>query len=124
MIYVAPVDLHKYWNQVRQGLEQVRRKSQADWIPEDVYSAIQSGTSTLHVADEGFFVLTPRNDFNGVTLFVWIAYGEGNVFEKYEPQLEQMARQIKARRIRFESSRRGWSKRYKYVTSIYEKELP
>ena len=124
MIYVSPVDLHKYWPEVKHGLENVLKKSNGDWIPEDVYTAIKNNTSTLHLVDEGFVVLTPKNDYDGVTLFVWVAYGHGVVWEKYRPEIELMARQIKAKRIRFESSRKGWGKRYKYVTSIYEKELP
>jgi hypothetical protein len=124
MKYIAPVDLHEYWTHVKEGLEEVKKRSHADWIPEDIYAALQAGHSTLHVNGEGFVVLTPRKDFDGMTLFVWVAYGEGDVFEKYLPELEMMARQINAKRIRFESSRKGWGKRYKYVTSIYEKELP
>lgn len=122
MIYVPSGDIHKHWRSIKTGLQKVLKKSPSNWIPEDVYSALRAGTSTLHLVDEGFLVLTPKQDYDGMTLFVWIAYGEGDVFEKYMPELEVMARQINARRIRFESTR-DWSKRFRYVTTVYEKEL-
>jgi hypothetical protein len=125
LISIHPAELHDVWPWVQEGLLKVKKKTQADWIPEDVYSAIRNGTSTLHLGnqDEGFLVLTPRNDWDCKTLFIWIAYGEGNVYEKYLPEIEQIAKSINARRIRFESSRKGWGKRFDYVTSIFEKEL-
>ena len=124
MRYVDPINLHDLWPEVREGLSKVRIKSHGDWIPEDIYAAIRAGHSNLYLVDEGFVVITPRKDFDGITLFVWIAYGLGEVFDKYLPHMEEMGRAIGAKRIRFESSRNGWSKRFKYVTSIYEKEIP
>ena len=124
MIHVPPSDLHRHWQYVKEGLKKVKQKSYSNWIPEDVYSALRNGTSTLHLFNGGFLVLTPQNDFDGVTLFVWIAYGEGDVWKKHAPEVEQMAKNMNAKRIRFHSSRDGWGRRYKKVASIYEKELP
>ena len=122
MKYVDPVNLHEHWPDVRKGLESILQRHPQDWIPEDVYSAVQAGTSTLHLFDEGFVVLTPLKDYGGMTLFIWIAYGQGDVYESWMPQIEDMARKINAKRIRFKSSRK-WGKRFDYVTSIYERKL-
>jgi len=123
MIYVPPAELHRCWGFVKKGLNRVLSKSQGNWIPEDVYTALRNGTSTLHLFEGGFVVLTPKNDFDGVTLFVWIAYGKGNVYEEQMPKLREIAKHMKARRIRFESSRPGWERRFKYVTTVYEEEI-
>jgi hypothetical protein len=130
MIYVAPQELHETWSLVKAGLEEVARKIDADWMPEDVYSALKAGVSTLHLGYnneeyEGFLVLTPTPDYDGMTLFIWCAYSatDNNVLERYWEELEQMGRNIKAKRIRFHSPRKGWAKRFKPVATIYEKEL-
>lgn len=112
--------MHEHWPEVREGLEKVLEKCPQDWIPEDVYFALQTGSSTLHLFDEGFVVLTPLKDYGGMTLFVWIAYGE--IYEKHMPELEDMARQVNAKRIQFKSTRK-WDKRFDYVTTIYERKL-
>ena len=124
MRYVPPSELHRYWESIKKGLVKVLHKSQADWIPEDVFCSLRNGTSTLHVFNTGFVVLTPKNDFGGVTLFVWVAFGKGDVFEEQMPEIRKIAANMGARRIRFESSRPGWAKRFKYVTTVYEEELP
>lgn len=130
MIYVSPQELHDTWPLIKPGLEEVIKKIDAEWIAEDVYSALQSGTSTLHLGYnsdeyEGFIVLTPTPDYEGTTLFIWCVYSptNTNVLERYWPDIEQMARKISARKVRFSSPRKGWAKMFKCVTMIYEKEI-
>ena len=130
MIYIPPTELHAHWDLIKPGLETIRQKIDGDWIPEDVYSALRAGTSTLHLGYnddeyEGFIVLTPTPDYDGMTLFVWCVYSptDSNVLERYWHELEQMGRNINAKKIRFYSPRKGWSKMFKPVTTIYEKEI-
>ena len=129
MIYVPPQDLHSTWNVIKPGLEQILKKMPSEWIPEDVYSALQAGTSTLHLcydsdSYEGFVVLTPMSDYDGMTLFIWCGYSHcGNAIEKYFPEIEDLARTMNAKRIRFASPRKGWAKTFSPKTVIYEKEV-
>ena len=130
MIYVSPIELHEIWPTIRPGLEIVIKKSKADWIPEDVYSALQNGTSTLHLAYgedeyEGFVVLTPTKDYTGPTLYIWCAYSptNTNVVGRHYPDIEKMAQDMFAKKVRFASTRKGWSKMFKPVTTIYERKV-
>lgn len=130
MIYVSPLELHETWPLIKPGLEIVIKKSKADWIPEDVYSALQTGNSTLHLLYnvdeyEGFVVLTPTKGYAGMTLFVWCAYSPTNtdVVSRYYPDIEKIARNIFAKKVRFASTRKGWSKMFTPVTTIYERKV-
>lgn len=96
-----------------------------DWIAEDVYHAIKSGESALYVARGGVgFVVLRRlvAEFSGtISCHVWLAYNAGSVAE-YDAALrlyQQVARQMGASRITFESPRPGWAKRFPVVTTTY-----
>jgi hypothetical protein len=115
--YVHPGDVQAYWPYVAPRLVKLRAKTKARWIPEDVYAEIKTGSATLHIAGEGsdylgFVVLQARPDYDGKTLWVWIACSDGkvDVVEKYEPELVAMARKIGAKRLEF-SSPRKWERR-------------
>ena len=134
LIYVQPSELHGYWGYVQPRLEIVARKSKARWIPEDIYHAVRSGASTLHIGEVGdiyvgFVVLTPSVDFDAQTLTVWALYSEKNhdVIELYDAEIVRFARKIKAKRLRFTSPRK-WEKRlrpygYHPVAQCYEREM-
>jgi hypothetical protein len=129
LIYINPTDLHDHWPLIKTGLEEVKKRSKDVWIPEDVYSALRSGASTLHIGYDGedydgFVVLNQIQEYDGARLFIWIAYGAGqNVVAKYMGEIEQMARRINAKGIRLASSRKGWCKYFTPITTIYEKEI-
>lgn len=129
MIYVNPSELHDIWPLIRRGLEIVAKKSEADWIPEDIYMALRQGKSTLHIdynGDEydGFVVITETPDYHGLTLYIWAAYCvTHNAIDRYLPTIKEMARSVGAKKIRFGSPRKGWAKRFKAITTIYEEEV-
>ena len=135
LLFVHPAEIHAYWPYVRPRLETVAKRSEARWIPEDVYAALKAGTATLHigeVGDEyvGFVVLSPSVDFDGPTLTVWAVYSEEScdVIELYDAELVGYARRINARRLTFTSPRNGWGKRlepygYRPVSQVFEKEV-
>ena len=130
---IAVQDLHQYWPFIKDGLEQVRKHSAEDWIAEDVYTAIRTGGSTLHVAFvggayAGFCVLTALQGYSSKSLHIWCAYGVPgmSVVERFEKELVAIALRAGARRITFFSPRTGWEKRLKdYVPKqmMFEKEL-
>ena len=127
---VLPQDLHAYWNLIKPGLESVREHSVDGWIAEDVYSAVRTGSSTLHVAFveshyAGFCVLTVLQGYSSKALHIWCAYGVPgmNVVKRFENELVKIALNAGARKLTFLSPRKGWGKYYTAVQTVYEKEL-
>lgn len=126
LVLIPPTALRSVWDFVRAGLESMPRE---DWIAEDVYHAIRSGESALHLAFDasapvGFLVL--RRHLTEFTqqpeLHVWLAYntGDADVMTAGESLLRDTAARMGATRITFGSPRKGWAKRYRPVTTTYE----
>jgi hypothetical protein len=134
LLYAPANELHAYWGYVAPRLAIVAKRSQGRWLPEDVYHALKAGTATLHIGEDGdeyagFIVLCPTVDFDGIALTVWAVFSEEkyDVIERFECELVNFARQMKAKRITF-TSPRGWGrrlKRYGYVqkTVVFEKDV-
>lgn len=107
------VDIRQCWDDIRPGLEYIKERTAAPWRPEDVYHACLAGDATLYTGPEGFMVL-----YEAVckftldkSLHVWIAYGEnGNLYDKYMPWLEDLAKAVGAKSITCDSPRRGMGK--------------
>lgn len=116
--YIHPDSLHTHWEQVRPGLVKVKEHSGDTWLPEDVYMAIKSGKSTLHIGSlnekyAGFIVLTPSSSYDGAVLHIWATYSEAKdfcVFTHGIEQLKQFATNLNAKRITFLSPRKGWER--------------
>jgi hypothetical protein len=124
MICIPPENLHEHWSYVRAGLEIVRRRAGGDWLPEDVYTALKNGNSLLYKRDTGFVVVTPIRDFDGTTAFIWAAYEQDRNFQfEVVPEVIEICRELGARRIRWDSTRKGWARHYRAVSTTYELEL-
>ena len=124
LIYVSPVDLRQHWDCVKSGLMEVRKHTDEPWIPEDIYTELKNGTATLHVEKDGggFVVLQKQAQYDGIALHIWAAYSKSlKPLENYIKEIEQMARNIGAKRLTL-SSKRNWQKYFEPV--IYRKELP
>lgn len=115
-----PDMLHGDWEKVKQGLLHVLDKTHDLWLPEDIYAYLKLNRMTLHVAYEdaeykGFLILQPLQGWDGPELFVVVAYhSSGGAFMEqgwYMDQLRVMAKRINARRIKFQSKRRGYQRR-------------
>ncbi len=126
-----PEELHGIWPLILEGLYKVERHSESHWIPEDVYTAIRTGNSTLHVAYidcvyVGFFVLTPSVMWDGKVLHIWCGYtNHPEGMEVFMPMIDKLARGY--RRITFWSPRK-WDRRIKKFGFVpkqveYVKEL-
>jgi hypothetical protein len=134
LVFVHPDDIHAYWPYVAPRLIKLKHKIKARWIPEDVYRELKNATASLHIAEDGdqylgFVILQPGKDFDGKSLWVWIAYSDGivDVVEKYEPQFTGYARNIGAKRLMASSPRKlerrlksfGWVEAH----AVFEKEV-
>jgi hypothetical protein len=125
---IAAEQIREFWPWVRDGLEQLRARFHEHWIPEDVYASLRGGHSFLFIiGDElGFIIFQRHMDADGPVLFVWIIHGDlVAVHLKVCDEIEAMAREMKARRIRMQSPRKGWAKIdfFTAVQTVYEHEL-
>ena len=132
MNYIHPDNLHSVWDFVLEGLKRIHSRSQDRWKPEDIYWQIKTGNYSLHLVDDnkGFVILQIINGWDGKECFVFCAYivpGEAAIEDAFE-EVKQMARSVNAKRVKFQSMRKGWSKRaeqlgYKPAYLEYEMEL-
>lgn len=128
---VRPDELHSVWPMILEGLYKVERRSESHWIPEDIYTAVRMGHSTLHLAYidgayVGFFVLTVSTVWDGKVLHIWCGYtNHPDGMELFMPKIDKLARGC--RRITFWSPRK-WERRIKNFGFVpkqveYVKEL-
>lgn len=121
-------DVIAEWDWLRAGLLRMIEKTGAKYRPEDVYSRLVTGTAWAYAIDEdGALVLTQEYDHDGLVLFVWAMFGQ-NVAERKDEvyaELEQLARAVKAKRIRMQSPREGWERErfFTRVAVVYEHEV-
>jgi hypothetical protein len=116
---VHPDELQDVWDLIWPGLKKVERHSASHWIPEDVYHAIKSGASVLHLCYVdgdycGFTVSNLVQNFDGKVLHFWIVYNDSKVdiIKTFMPDVESMAHRAGAKRITFWSPRK-WERRIK-----------
>lgn len=119
---LQPVDARVYWDAVKDGLAAVKKKIGAEWIPEDIYARCIAGLSHLYYSPQLFVVLEERVDpvTGDKALFIWAAYGQqgADLHPEYLPELKEIAKNIGATGIEFETTRRGFEKKGWNVDSI------
>ena len=130
---LAPDEVYASWGWIRNGLLAVLAKNdKAGFIPEDVYLRLRSGTAWAYTVGEdeiGFVILTQEHDPDGLVLFIWSLWLEPGSGAPVEDgiygALEDLARNIKARRIRMHSSRKGWERSgfFDRICVVYEHEV-
>jgi hypothetical protein len=112
--YIAPQDLHSVWGFVKCGLVSIKQKTGEQWLTEDVYASLKSGTSQLFMFDDGFTVLQSlRNEWtNEPYLHIWAMWHgkHEDISEDIHANLRQIAHNIGAKSITFTSPRR-WERR-------------
>lgn len=130
LTHIHPNDIHGSWDWVSEGLKEVAKHG-ATWRNEDVYHAIRCGSSLLLVSEDedGFVVLTPQQDYDGVQLFVWACYAhmDEDPIETYLPDLKEVARNYNAKRLVFGSMRK-WERKlaphgFRPLTTYYGLDL-
>jgi hypothetical protein len=120
------------WPWLRAGIEKIVQKTDADFLPEDVWTEVMSGNAVVRVHqdangdDTGFSVLQKLNSKTGPVLFVWCMAGDlMGEKEAVLADIEGMARQIGAKRIHAKSPRKGWARLgFRVKEIVYEREVP
>ena len=130
MRFVPHEELASVWPEVAHWVDFAREKLGERLSREEIYHAIRSNLAALYVVgDDGIVVCQRVVETDGtVSLFVWLLSGK---LEKWKDSLieglEALAAQIKARKIRMRSPRRGWERAmgdyWKAVEVIYEHRL-
>ena len=120
-------DIRGEWPRIKRHLEAVQAKCPEDWICEDVYHALKSGTAACHLTEGGMMVTTlTQTDYSGLpVLHVWVGHHETHdpIGDETCEFLRHLARNAGATRITFGSPRLGWSKRFPLVSAVYEVPL-
>lgn len=131
---MTPLDARRDWGWIRNGLLEIIGRCKERYLPEDVWQAVMAGSAfvwrveTAH--DEiGFLILRKDQDPDGPALFVWCCWCEPGSLAKHGAdlmeRLKEVGHRIGAKRIRFESSRKGWAlfEHFEERSVIYEREL-
>ena len=128
--YIHPDNLHEHWKLVRDGLGRILERTQDRWIIEDVYHLLKTNSMGLYVQDggKGFAILQPVKGWDGMELFIFAGYSmdDHDVISQDIDSIKDIARSINAKRIRFQTKRKGWEKRaeeYGYKLSMVEYEV-
>ena len=133
---ISEDDLQFVYEEIKEKLRYIIKKSYSDWVPADIYVALKNKEADLYIGYEkdknvGFLVTSiQQNHGGGPTLYVWAAYQDPrcNYSKDGFELLDKLSKQIKADNIEFQTSRKGWSKvapkhGYELVSYTYRKEL-
>ena len=132
LIYIHPDNLHAHWEFVKEGLQRIHDRSTDRWLAEDIYWMLKGNQYSLHIVDDnkGFVILQSVKGWDGLEVFVFCAYivPGHDVMDAAFAEVQEMARSVGAKRVRFQSMRKGWGKRaeqlgYKAGYQEYELEL-
>jgi hypothetical protein len=137
MLSIQPMtalEVRAGWSWIRNGLLEVIGKCKERWSAEDAWTEVQAGNAFVWRIesshdDLGFLLLKRQVDPDGPVLFIWCCWTEpGGLDQKrgdlYE-RLRELAHRMGAKRIRMESSRKGWQglDYFEPVKTIYEAEV-
>lgn len=114
---IEPRHLAAEWERVRAGLVEVKKATNDDWLPEDVYMAIRTGQAVLYLgtgdAGEylGFLVLRLVATTHAKKMEIWCAYAVPgvSVMRRFLPHIKAVARNAGVSGILFSSARQEWS---------------
>jgi hypothetical protein len=132
---IKPEELHSEWDFIKQGIDGILNKIHDRWLPEDIYWLIKQNSIWAYVVfdgDEklGLVLLQPSAGWDGKELFLFGGFNIGtkDVIEFALPEILNVARHIGAKRIKFQSPRKGFEKYaanigFEYSHSLYEREL-
>lgn len=130
---MTPADVRGSWDWMREGLRETAQKTHTRYLPEDVLYRLWGGSAFAYAIDTGphssagFAILTEEHDPDGLVLFVWALWGRHLAPHKTAiyADLEHIAREVKAIRIRMQSPRKGWEREAYFapVATLYEHEV-
>lgn len=133
--WIQPDNLTYVWDLIKPGILKIQEQSKEGWRPEDIYTALKTNSSALHIGYLGemylgFMVTTLIPGYRDKSLNVWLCYNdsEEDIISMFSEDLVKLAQNAGAKRISFYSPRNGWERRLKEygfspVRTVFEKEL-
>lgn len=133
--FVKPEELHADWDFINLGINAILTKTKDKWLPEDIYWLIKQNSIWAYIvvdgSDElGLILLQATPAWDGKELYIFGGWNKGSkdVIEFSMPEIIKIAKNVNARRIKFQSPRKGFEKYverigFKYAHSLYEMEL-
>ena len=120
--WVEQAKIREIWPIIKEGIEAVEATTDA-WIAEDIYMALKLGTCILHIGKlngeyKGFIITQQQDNYGTITLHIWAAYSHGQDFDIIVDSTNQAiewAKKIKAEKITFSSTRKGWCRKIKQM---------
>lgn len=134
MTQLIAFDVRQVWDSILPGLMHIKKVCNAPWRPEDLYAQCIAGRMHCFKPDacgHDFVLLTQNvSSYTGLAyLLVVVAYSkEGDAIEKFQSEIDAIAREAGCSSVEFHSPRRGWermARRHDYaeVTRIYRRVL-
>jgi hypothetical protein len=133
--HISSEVIHSEWDFIKQGIISILDKTQDRWLPEDIYWLIKQNSIWAYVVLDGeeklgVVLLQPTNGWDGKELYLFGGWniGSRDVIEFSMPEIVKVAKHCQARRIKFQSPRKGFDKYverigFKYSHSMFEREL-
>lgn len=133
--FVKPEDLHSEWEFIKLGIDGILNKIHDRWLPEDIYWLIKQNSIWAYVVAEGnerlgLVLLQPSTAWDGKELYLFGGFniGKKDVIEFAMPEILKIAKNISAKRIKFQSPRKGFEKYaanigFEFSHVMYEREL-
>ena len=130
------VNIDEYWEQIKEGLDSIKKETHEEETAEDIYVACKNNTAILWIDEniepkDGFLItqVLNRNFSNEKYLLLWIAwYKKESGADKFQASIEDLARLLDCRSIEFWTSKKeirdhGLTHGYDKVTYKCVKEI-
>lgn len=100
-------DIREEWDNIKDSLKEILFPSDS---LEEVYHLCRIKQAFLFTVPEGYIIFREfKNDSGERVLFIWAANCKG-LIQKYETDIDELARMIKADKIAFRTTRKGFEK--------------
>lgn len=102
-------DIRLKWDEIHESLCDTLHPSER---VEEVYYKCRAKKAFLFLCEEGYIVVEELfEEPESKILHVWIAYGKGtNLLEKYNEDINQLAKSVGANKITFRTQRKGFER--------------
>lgn len=102
---------------LERGLAVIKARNDTEWEPVYVINLLREQKAFLFVVDEGFYILRPvylkgkdQLDVECVAAYSCCSSTEESLISKYLPVIKEQVRALGARRLFFDSPRRGYER--------------
>ena len=133
MVRLSADEAYARWDEIRDSLQHCITKTRSRYRTEDAFLRVRVEPPSAWVYEigpgHGFVIFTQEFDADGLVLFVWALCAKPNALSgrkgEVYAELERIARECKAKRIRMQSPRSGWSRElfFDQVAIVYEHEV-